>query len=36
MLTAKTKGVTEFQPERGGLFLTLTDQERTNNPKFNP
>ena len=29
-------GVTEFQPKRGGLSLTVTDQGETNNPKCNP
>ena len=28
--------LTEFQPKRGGLSLTLIDQGQTNNPKINP
>ena len=32
----RQKGMTEFQPKGGGLFLTLMDQGQTNNPKYNP
>ena len=32
----RQRGVTEFQPERGGFSLTLTDQGQTNNRKCNP
>ena len=32
----RQRGVTELQPKRGGLSLTLMDQEQNNNPKCNP
>ena len=32
----RQKGMTEFQPKGGGLFLTLMDQGQTNNPKYSP
>ena len=32
----RQKGVTEFQPERRSLSLTLTDQSWTNNPNVTP
>ena len=35
-LTPRQRGVTEFQPKRGGLSLALMDQGQTNNPKCNP